>query len=199
MSRKCLQKTWIHLEKSWPYKYSRGIFQRPISTMAILNILHYPDPRLRTKAKPVQSVDDTVKALVADMFETMYDAPGIGLAATQVNVHKRVLVIDISDTRNDPVCLINPEILESSGNEEMEEGCLSVPDVYETVERAERIKVRALDLEGKVIEFETAGLLAICIQHEIDHLDGKLFVDRLSQIKRSRIRKKFEKSQRQAI
>lgn len=167
--------------------------------MAILNILHYPDPRLRTKAKPVQSVDDTVKALVADMFETMYDAPGIGLAATQVNVHKRVLVIDISDTRNDPVCLINPEILESSGNEEMEEGCLSVPDVYETVERAERIKVRALDLEGKVIEFETAGLLAICIQHEIDHLDGKLFVDRLSQIKRSRIRKKFEKSQRQAI
>ena len=167
--------------------------------MAILGILHYPDPRLRTKAQPVEQVDDAIRRLVDDMFETMYEAPGIGLAATQVNVHKRLLVLDISSERDSPLCLINPEILERDGIEQMEEGCLSVPGVYELVERAERIRVRALDRDGKLNEFEADGLLAVCIQHEIDHLDGKLFVDYLSALKRQRIRKKLEKQQRQTL
>jgi len=165
--------------------------------MATLNILHFPDPRLRTIAKPVERVDDAVRQLLDDMVETMYAAPGIGLAATQVNVGKRIVVIDISEERNQPLYLINPEILELEGVEEMEEGCLSVPGVYELVQRADRVKIRALGRDGEPFELATDGLLAVCIQHEIDHLDGKLFVDYLSQLKRTRIRKKLEKEQRQ--
>ncbi len=165
--------------------------------MAILEILHFPDSRLRNKAEPIEKVDATVGRLVEDMFETMYQAPGIGLAATQVNVAKRVVVIDVSEEHDSPLCLINPEILESEGEEQMEEGCLSVPGVFDKVTRAERIKVRALDKEGRPFELETDGLLAVCIQHEIDHLDGKLFVDYLSGLKRQRIRKKLEKEARQ--
>jgi peptide deformylase len=164
--------------------------------MAILDILHFPDPRLRTRAQDVVTVDDQVRTLVDDMFETMYQAPGIGLAATQVNVHQRILVIDISSEQNEPVVFINPEILDKYGSEEMDEGCLSVPGVYERVQRAEQIRVRALDRNGEAFELETEGLLAVCIQHEIDHLDGKLFVDYLSQLKRQRIRKKLEKQRR---
>jgi peptide deformylase len=167
--------------------------------MAILDILHYPDPRLRTIAKPVATVDDSIRQLVKDMFETMYAAPGIGLAATQVNVHQRVLVVDVSEGRAQPLCLINPEIVVAEGSEQMEEGCLSVPDVFEPVERAERVVVHALDEKGNAIKVTAEGLLAVCIQHEIDHLDGKLFVDRLSALKRSRIRKKFDKQQRQVV
>jgi peptide deformylase len=162
--------------------------------MAILNILHYPDPRLRIKAAPVEAVDDTIRHLAADMFETMYAAPGIGLSATQVNVHKRLLVADVSETRDQPLCLINPEILSKQGKEQREEGCLSLPGVFEVVERAERIRVRALNLQGEAFELEAEGLLAVCIQHEIDHLYGRLFVDYLSSIKRQRIRKKLEKA-----
>jgi len=164
--------------------------------MAILEILHFPDPRLRKRAVEVDQVDDKLRTLVDDMFETMYAAPGIGLAATQVNVHKRVLVIDISKDQDEPMVFINPEILEKSGIEEMDEGCLSVPGVYEKVQRAEHIKVRALGRDGEPFELETGDLLAVCIQHEIDHLDGKLFVDYLSQLKRQRIRKKLEKQRR---
>ncbi len=167
--------------------------------MAILQILHYPDPRLRTVAKPVSVFGDEVQRLVADMLETMYAAPGIGLAATQVNVHKRILVTDTSRDGTDPRCFINPQIVESRGVEQMDEGCLSVPDVFETVERAEWIRVQAFDQFGAPFELELDGLLAVCVQHEIDHLDGKLFVDRLSSLKRSRIRRKFEKAQKQAL
>jgi len=164
--------------------------------MAILDILHFPDPRLRTPAQAVLAVDDQVRRLVDDMLETMYQAPGIGLAATQVDVHRRVLVIDISSEQNEPGVFINPEILETYGSEEMDEGCLSVPGIYERVQRAERVRVRALGRDGEAFELETDGLLAVCIQHEIDHLDGKLFVDYLSQLKRQRIRKKLEKQRR---
>jgi peptide deformylase len=165
--------------------------------MAILDILHYPDARLRNKAKPVQQVDDALRTLVDDMFETMYQAPGIGLAATQVNVSKRLLVIDISEEKDSPLCFINPQILEKDGEEQMEEGCLSVPGIFEKVTRADRIRVRALDRDGEPFEIDADGLLAVCIQHEIDHLDGKLFVDYLSSLKRQRIRKKLEKEARQ--
>ncbi len=165
--------------------------------MAILEILHYPDPRLRTMAQEVSGVDAALRTLVDSMYETMYAAPGIGLAATQVGVGKRVVVIDISEDKDQPLCLINPEILELGGVEEMEEGCLSVPGVYETVQRADWVHVRALDRDGQGFELKVDGLLAVCIQHEIDHLDGKLFVDYLSQLKRTRIRKKLEKQQRQ--
>jgi peptide deformylase len=165
--------------------------------MAILDILHYPDARLRNKAKPVQQVDDALRTLVDDMFETMYQAPGIGLAATQVNVSKRLLVIDISEEKDSPLCFINPQILEKDGEEQMEEGCLSVPGIFEKVTRADRIRVRALDRDGEPFEIDADGLLAVCIQHEIDHLDGKLFVDYLSSLKRQRIRKKLEKEDRQ--
>jgi peptide deformylase len=165
--------------------------------MTTLNILHFPDPRLRTVAKPVVRVDDAIRQLTNDMLETMYAAPGIGLAATQVNVDQRVVVIDISEEKNQPLCLINPEILELEGIEEMEEGCLSVPGVYELVQRADRVRIRALDRAGLSFEMRADGLLAVCIQHEIDHLDGKLFVDYLSQLKRTRIRRKLEKEQRQ--
>ena len=166
--------------------------------MAVLEILEFPDPRLRKVAKPVEKVTDTIRSLAEDMLETMYAAPGIGLAATQVNVDKRVVVIDISEEKDQPLCLINPEILESRGVEEMEEGCLSVPGVFDIVQRADSIRMQALDRDGKSFEMDVDGLLAVCIQHEIDHLDGKLFVDYLSQLKRTRIRKKLEKEQRQS-
>lgn len=167
--------------------------------MALLNILHFPDPRLRTRAAPVTQVDDAIRRLVDDMFDTMYEAPGIGLAATQVNVHQRVIVIDVSEEKNEPRVFINPEIISRDGVEQMDEGCLSVPGVYETVERAERVKVRALNRDGQPFELETDGLLAVCIQHEMDHLEGKLFVDYLSSLKRERIRKKLEKLRRQTL
>jgi len=161
--------------------------------MALREILRFPDPRLRLRAELVSEVDASVRALIDDMFETMYAAPGIGLAATQINVQKRILVADVTDDRSAPYCLINPEIVQLEGEEEMDEGCLSVPGFYETVRRAEHIRVRALDRDGKPFELETDGLLAVCIQHEIDHLDGKLFVDYISSLKRNRIRKKLEK------
>ena len=167
--------------------------------MAIRDILHYPDPRVRNRAEPVSSVDDGIRTLIDDMLETMYAAPGIGLAAIQVNVPKRVVTIDISEQGDDPLCLVNPEILAQAGNIETEEGCLSVPGIYESVERADWIRARALDRDGRPFEFEAEGLLAVCVQHEIDHLDGKLFVDYLSQLKRQRIRKKAGKRQRQAM
>ncbi|MGD8913519.1 MAG: peptide deformylase [Candidatus Thiodiazotropha sp.] len=165
--------------------------------MAILDILHFPDPRLRNKAKPVAQVDDSIRRLIDDMLETMYQAPGIGLAATQVNVAKRVVVIDLSEEKNQPLCLVNPDIIEKDGEEQMEEGCLSVPGIYEMVKRANQIRVRALDRNGSPFEMEAEGLLAVCIQHELDHLEGKLFVDYLSSLKRQRIRKKLEKEHRQ--
>lgn len=166
--------------------------------MAILDILHFPDPRLRNVAKKVDVVDDSVRKLLDDMLETMYDAPGIGLAATQVNDPRRVIVIDLSEEKNQPLYLVNPEIHQKDGVEQMDEGCLSVPGVYEKVERADHIVVRALDRNGDEFEIDTDGLLAVCIQHEIDHLDGKLFVDYLSSLKRQRIRKKLEKEARAA-
>jgi len=159
----------------------------------ILNILKYPDKRLRTIAKPVVSVDETIKQQVKDMLETMYEAPGIGLAATQVNFHKRIIVIDISDQCNQPICLINPEIIEKSGEIEWEEGCLSVPDYYENVIRANDVKVQALNQHGETFELEASEMLSVCIQHEIDHLDGILFVDHLSKLKQKRLKKKTEK------
>ena len=161
--------------------------------MAQLPILHYPDPRLRIRAEPVTRVDARIRTLVADLFETMYAAPGIGLAATQVNVHERVLVIDISEERDQPLCLINPRILYAEGEVSYEEGCLSVPDVFETVSRAEFVRVAALQEDGEPLEMDAEGLLAICIQHEMDHLEGKLFVDYLSSLKRGRLKKKFTK------
>ena len=164
--------------------------------MAQLQILHFPDPRLRKKAVPVDTVDDNLRALIDDMFETMYAAPGIGLAATQVNVQKRLIVIDISDDQTQPHIFINPNILAREGEEQMEEGCLSVPGIIEIVQRAQRIRVSALDRYGEPFELTTDGLLAVCIQHEIDHLEGKLFVDYLSTLKRNRIRKKLEKQAR---
>ncbi|MCJ7590083.1 MAG: peptide deformylase [Woeseiaceae bacterium] len=164
--------------------------------MPKLKILEFPDPRLRTKATPVQVVDDELRALIDDMFETMYDAPGIGLAATQVDVHKRLLVADVSIDKDAPYVLINPEILEKDGITVTDEGCLSVPGFYEEIERAEHIRVRYLDRDGIDIVLDVHGLLAVCIQHEMDHLDGKLFVDYLSEVKRTRIRKKLEKEHR---
>lgn len=165
--------------------------------MAILDILHFPDERLRRPCVSVVVVDATVQRLIEDMFETMYDAPGIGLAAIQVNVHKRLLVADVSGDASQPLVLINPEIVKIQGEEEMEEGCLSVPGFYEAVKRAESIRVKALNRDGEAFEMEADGLLAVCIQHEIDHLDGKLFVDYLSPLKRDRIRKKLERMKRQ--
>ena len=163
--------------------------------MARLPILHYPDPRLRNSATPVAKVDDAVRRLIDDMLETMYAAPGIGLAATQVNVRLRVVTIDTSENRDQPWCLINPEILASDGWIETEEGCLSVPDVYEKVRRAEWVKIAALNRDGEPFEREAEQTLAVCLQHEVDHLDGKLFVDRLSQLKRQRIRKRADRLQ----
>ena len=159
----------------------------------ILNILEYPDKRLRTIAKPVVSVDEKIKQKVKDMFETMYEAPGIGLAATQVNFHQRIIVIDISDQCNEPICFINPEIIEKSGEIHCEEGCLSVPDYYENVIRSNDIKVQALNQHGETFELEASEMLSVCIQHEIDHLNGILFVDHLSKLKQKRLKKKTEK------
>ncbi|MED5606469.1 MULTISPECIES: peptide deformylase [Pseudomonas] len=166
--------------------------------MAILNILEFPDPRLRTIAKPVEVVDDSVRQLVDDMFETMYEAPGIGLAATQINVHQRIVVMDLSEDKSEPRVFINPE-LETLTDEmgEYQEGCLSVPGFYENVDRPLRVRVKALDRDGKAFEEIAEGLLAVCIQHECDHLNGKLFVDYLSNLKRDRIKKKLEKQHRQ--
>jgi len=166
--------------------------------MAVLEILEFPDPRLRTRASPVATVTDDTRKLIDDMFETMYAAPGIGLAATQVNVHERLLVIDVSEDRSDPQVFINPEVTVIDPElGEYDEGCLSVPGFYETVNRPRQIRVSALDREGVSFTRDLEGLLAICLQHEIDHLDGKLFVDYLSPLKRTRIRKKLEKLQRQ--
>lgn len=166
--------------------------------MAILNILEFPDPRLRTVAQPVNNVDDSIRTLIDDMFETMYAAPGIGLAASQVNVHKQVVVMDISEEQNDPLVFINPtvEVLDED-TLPYDEGCLSIPGFYETIDRPSNIVVKALDRNGEAFTLEPDGLLATCIQHELDHLKGKLFVDYVSSMKRERIRKKLEKSQRQ--
>ena len=166
--------------------------------MAILNILEFPDPRLRTIAKAVERVDDDLRQLIDDMFETMYDAPGIGLAATQVNVHKRLVVMDLSEDKNEPLVFINPEF-ESLTDEvdQYQEGCLSVPGFYENVDRPQKVKIKALDRDGQPSELIAEGLLAVCIQHECDHLNGKLFVDYLSTLKRDRIKKKLEKQHRQ--
>lgn len=161
--------------------------------MSVLNILEFPDKRLRTKAQPVETVDDSIRTLVDDMLETMYEAKGVGLAATQVNMHKRIIVIDVSEEKNEPLSLINPEVIEKDGVEESEEGCLSVPGFYEKVSRAEHIKVKALNKDGESFELEAKDLLAVCIQHEMDHLEGKLFVDYLSPLKRKRIQSKLEK------
>ncbi len=167
--------------------------------MAIRPILHFPDPKLRTASIPVVEVDDNIRTLIDDMLETMYEAPGIGLAAPQVAAFQRVIVVDTSEDRSTPLVLVNPELLECRGMEEMDEGCLSVPGIFEPVERAEWIRVRALDRNGQPFEMEASGLEAVCIQHEIDHLDGKLFVDYLSDMKRNRIRKKMEKQRRQTL
>lgn len=164
--------------------------------MALLPILRYPDPRLHTRAQPVRVVDDSIRQLVADMAETMYEAPGIGLAASQVDVHKRVIVIDVSEDRSELMAFINPEIIEKDGEQTCEEGCLSVPGVYEKVTRAEHVRVRALDRNGAVFELEADGLLAVCVQHEIDHLDGKVFVEYLSNLKLNRIKARLAKKAR---
>jgi len=165
--------------------------------MAKLDILHFPDKRLRTKASKINHVDDDLRVIIDDMFETMYDAPGVGLAATQVNIHQRLMVIDVSEEKDQPLCFINPVITHKEGIEMMQEGCLSVPGFYEDIERANAITVKALDKQGKSFELTSDGLLAVCIQHEIDHLDGKLFVDYLSPLKRNRIRKKLERMEKE--
>ncbi len=164
--------------------------------MPLLEILKYPDPRLRTVALPVAEVNDEIRQLISDLFETMYLAPGIGLAASQVDVHQRIVVMDISEDKSQPLCFINPEILELSGKVSSEEGCLSVPDVYESVERAEKIRVKALNRDGKEFELQADEMLAVCIQHEMDHLDGKLFVDYISPLKRQRLKKKLSKAKK---
>lgn len=167
--------------------------------MAILPILCYPDPRLHTVAKPVQAVDDRVRHIVSDMLETMYDAHGIGLAATQVDVHERIVVIDVSEERNQPLVLINPEIIWASAEKQVgDEGCLSVPGIYDGVERSTAVHVRALDAQGQARTVEATELLAVCIQHELDHLSGKVFVEYLSPLKRNRIKSKMVKRQREA-
>ncbi len=165
--------------------------------MALLNILHFPDPRLRKKAQPIETVSDEIRQLAQDMLETMYDAPGVGLAAIQVNVQKRLVVIDISEDKSSPLIFINPEIIEKQGEREHEEGCLSVPEAYELVTRADTVRVKALDQNGNAFEMEADELLSTCIQHEIDHLDGKLFVDYISNLKRQRIKKRLEKQAKQ--
>lgn len=166
--------------------------------MALLPILRYPDPRLHTVAAPVKRVDDKIRQLIKDMSDTMYAAPGVGLAATQVDVHRRVIVIDISDTHDQLRVFVNPELVAASGQSDCEEGCLSVPGVYEKVSRAGRVTVRALDAEGREFTLETEGLLAVCIQHEMDHLEGKVFVDKLSRLKQNRILSRLKKQGRRA-
>jgi peptide deformylase len=166
--------------------------------MAVLNILRYPDARLHKQAAPVTVFDDALRRLVADMAETMYAAPGIGLAATQVDVHKQVIVVDVSERRDSLVVLVNPEIVEAIGESDIEEGCLSVPGIYELVPRAERVKVRAYDQNGKAFTLEAQGLLSVCIQHEMDHLQGKVFLEYLSQLKQQRVRAKLAKQLRKS-
>jgi peptide deformylase len=166
--------------------------------MAVLKVLSFPDTRLRTKAAPVEVVDDAIRQIMDDMLETMYDAPGIGLAATQVDVHQQIVVIDVSEDGKDPLYLVNPEIISKSGKEISEEGCLSVPEYYAEVERADNVTVKALGYNGEEYQIEAEGLLAVCIQHELDHLIGKLFVDYLSPLKQQRVRKKLEKLAKQA-
>jgi len=175
------------------FRYSSRSDYEPVAS---LDILLYPDPLLRRTADPVDDVDGEVATLVDRMFETMYEAPGIGLAATQVNVHRRVVVIDVSEEKDSPLTLINPALVLAEGEAEMQEGCLSIPEVYETVRRPDKVRVAAVDREGNPFELDAEGLLAVCIQHEIDHLDGKLFVDYLSPLKRNRIRKKMIKRAR---
>ena len=165
--------------------------------MSILTVLEFPDKRLRTKAKEVAVFDQAIKTLVDDMLETMYEAKGVGLAATQINVHQRVIVIDVSEEKDAPLCLINPEIIEKEGVEESEEGCLSVPGFFENIKRADHVKIKAQDKEGKPFEMEAGELLSVCIQHEMDHLEGKLFVDYLSPLKRRRIKAKLNKIHKQ--
>ena len=167
--------------------------------MALLSILKYPDPRLNTVADPVVEVNEEIRRLVKDMAQTMYAAPGVGLAATQVDVHKQVIVIDVSETKDQLLVLINPEILESSGQAECEEGCLSVPGVFDKVVRAEKVRVAALDVNGNRFEFEASGVLAVCVQHEMDHLKGIVFVEYLSRLKQERIARKMRKAERLAL
>jgi peptide deformylase len=165
--------------------------------MSRLTILEYPDPRLRTRARPVEQFDEALGRLIDDMFETMYQAPGIGLAATQVDVHRRLIIMDVSEERTDPLVFINPEILEREGSARTEEGCLSVPGVFDDVQRAARVRVRAQDRTGAAFERDLEGVVAVCLQHEMDHLEGKLFVDYLSDLKRDRIRKKLDKERKE--
>jgi peptide deformylase len=165
--------------------------------MAKLTILEFPDPRLRTKAQPVERIDEALGRLIDDMLETMYAAPGIGLAATQVDYHRRLVVIDVSESKDQALVLINPTILEREGSQVYQEGCLSVPGIFADVERADQVRVSALDRHGNALEFDADGLLAVCIQHELDHLDGKVFVDYLSPLKREQVRKRLEKQQRE--
>ncbi|MGH8598513.1 MAG: peptide deformylase [Gammaproteobacteria bacterium] len=167
--------------------------------MALLEILEYPDPRLRTRATPVERVDDPIRRLVENLLETMYAAPGIGLAASQVNVHKRIIVLDVSEERDTPYVLINPVVETLGGEQESQEGCLSVPGFYELVTRAEHIRVNALDRNGDALTLDAHGMLAVCIQHECDHLEGRLFVDYLSNLKRQRIRKKLQKQRHERL
>ena len=167
--------------------------------MSRLTILEYPDPRLRTRARPVEQFDAALGKLIADMFETMYEAPGIGLAASQVDVHRRLIIMDVSEDRSQPLVFINPEILQREGAAKTEEGCLSVPGVFDDVERAARVRVRAQDQTGAVFERDLDGVVAVCLQHEMDHLEGKLFVDYLSDMKRDRIRKKLDKERKERL
>ena len=167
--------------------------------MSRLTILEYPDPRLRTRARPVERFDEALGGLIDDMFETMYAAPGIGLAATQVDFHRRLIVMDVSEDRTEPLVFINPEILERDGSVKTEEGCLSVPNIFDDVQRAARVRVRAQDRTGAVFERELDGVVGVCLQHEMDHLEGKLFVDYLSDLKRDRIRKKLDKERKERI
>jgi peptide deformylase len=167
--------------------------------MSRLTILEYPDPRLRTRARPVERFDEALGRLIDDMFETMYEAPGIGLAATQVDVHRRLIVMDVSEDRGEPLVFINPQLLEQDGSIKTEEGCLSVPNIFDDVQRAARIRIRAQDRTGAVYERELDGVVAVCLQHEMDHLEGKLFVDYLSDLKRDRIRKKLDKDRKERI
>lgn len=184
----------------WPSvrQAAHSFFASICQKMSSRNILICPDPRLRTVAKPVERFDQSLETLVEDMFTTMYEARGVGLAATQIDVHQRVFVTDCSEDHSDPRVFVNAEILAREGEVDSEEGCLSIPDVNETVTRTERVRVRAQDQHGETFELDADGLLAVCIQHELDHLDGKLFIDYLSSLKRQRIRKKLEKARRLA-
>ncbi|EPJ48571.1 MAG: peptide deformylase [Osedax symbiont Rs2] len=178
--------------------FRHNLYMNWLVIMALLTILEFPDPKLRTIASDVLKFDDAIGNIIDDMFETMYQAPGIGLAATQVDIHQRIITIDISEEKNQPLVLINPNFsIIDSDTDKMQEGCLSIPGFYEEIERARHIQVQALDKTGKAINFEATELLAVCIQHEIDHLDGKLFVDYLSKLKRGRIKSKLEKLHRQ--